>query len=157
MYKLLPINLYSKYLPDICYLLLNYGDWIFSSFENPLSAFLSQLTENKIKVIGAVNNEELFAFCALYDFKKISDKYFSCCMYGGAKRKNSLYVNSALSYIFQDLKSQGCKVIRCETRVTNKPMRVLAHRLNFRKVGIFKNASFVNGNFTDNIIYEKIL
>jgi len=78
-------------------------------------------------------------------------------MYGGAKRKTSKDIDLLFPYIFLDLKLQGCKVIRCETRVTNKPMRFLAHRLNFRKVGIFKNASFSKGNFIDNIIYEKLL
>ena len=157
MYKLLPIDINSKYLNDILNLLLNYGEWIFSSFENPLLSFSSQLAENKIKVIGAIKNEELFAFCSLYDFKKISDKYFSCYMYGGAKRKTAKEIDLLFPYIFEDLKSKGCKVVRCETRITNKPMRILAKRLNFEKVGILKYASFSNGKFIDNIIYEKVL
>ncbi|MCQ2957375.1 MAG: GNAT family N-acetyltransferase [Candidatus Gastranaerophilales bacterium] len=157
MYKLLPIYVHSPYILDICYLLLQCGGLIFSSFENPLRTFLSSLKENKIKVIGAIKNNEFIAFCALYDFKKISSDSFSCYMYGGAKRKTSKDIDILFSYIFDDLKRQGCKIIRCETRIYNMPMRILAKRLKFRKVGILKKASFYNGKFVDNILYEKEL
>ena len=157
MYKLLPIYVHSPYILDICYLLLQCGGLIFSSFENPLRNFLLSLKGNKIKVIGATKNDELIAFCAFYNFKMISDKDFSCCMYGGAKRKTSKDLDTLFPYIFEDLRKQGCKVIRCETRIYNMPMRILAKRLKFRKVGILEKASFGNGKFVDNILYEKEL
>ena len=142
MLKLIPIYIKSPYMIDIYFLLMMYGRLIFSEFENPFRTFFYALLKNEIKVIGGIKNGEFIAFCTLYNLKKMSENNFSCYIYGCAKRKNSKEIDEMLSYIFDDLKKQGCKVVRLETRIYNMPMRMLARRLNFRKIGVLKKASF---------------
>ena len=157
MLSLLPLEWNSPYVIDVCKLLLKYGGLIFSEIDSPINVFLNSLKNQDIKVIVALKEEVCIAFVALYDFKKISDKTFSCYMYGASERKCANELDFLLPFIFKDLKKQGCKVVRFETRIYNMPMRILARRLNFRKVGILENACFVKGEFVNNILYEKTL
>jgi len=157
MYKLLPLSIGSPYVLSVCKLLTKYGGLIFSEIENPVGSFLDSFIKGDIKVIVALENDKFIAFIAFYNFKMVSQNRFSCYMYGASERKASRALNILLPILFEDLKRQGCIVVRCETRIYNMPMRMLAKRLNFRKVGILKRACFDNAEFIDNILYEKIL
>jgi len=157
MLRLLPLEFYSPYVNCVCKLLSQYGGLIFSEIESPISVFLNALAKEEVKVIIALKEEVFIAFVALYNFKKISDESFSCYMYGASERKCARELDILLPFIFKSLKEQGCKVIRFETRIYNMPMRILAKRLNFRKVGILENACYSKGKFVSNILYEKTL
>ncbi len=144
-------------MPCVLKLLLHYGDFLFIEDENPISAFLDALSQNKLRVIGAVKEDTLIAFLILYNFKKISRNKFNCYIGGISQRNVAKDVDVAIKYVFSDLKEKGCISVRFETRKYNLPVRFMANRLGFVKVGILRKASFVNDKFEDNILYEKIL
>ena len=156
MLKLIPTHGHSPNILEICTLLIRYRELIFSENQNPVGVFLENLENNKIKVISAFNNGEFMAFLVLYDFKEIAKGRFVCYIYGAAKRGFSGEIEHGFKVIFESLKSQGCVSLRLETRKFNMPMRMLARRLGFRKVGILANASILNNKFVDNILYEKV-
>lgn len=157
IYKLIQIDSESEFLSQIVSLIVKYDKLLFSYTDNAISEFIKSLHKREIQLIGAIENDKLFAFLALYNFRRIFNKYFSCYMYGAAERKSAAKIQFLFPYILRVLKEQGCKSLRFETYRCNLPMRFLAQRLFFRKVGVLQNASFVNGKFIDNILYEKKL
>ncbi len=157
MLSLLPVSLSSKFLPDVIFLLLRYKNLIFSEHVNPLHVFWEGLKSGKTKVIAAFKNNSLIAFVVFYNFQKINSEKFSCYMYGASERGVARDLEILFSYLFLDLQKQGCQVLRFDTREYNMPMRNLAQRLAFRKVGVLSNTNFLNGKFRNSILYEKIL
>lgn len=156
IYNLVPVNIYSQFLSEILNLISKYHRLLFSSIENPIKTFIKDLKEGKIKVIAATENNNCFAFIAFYNFQEIASHKFRCYMYGAADRKSSKKIAIVFSHILDSLKKQGCISLRFETYYYNLPMRFFARRFGFRKVGVLKNATYLNGQFVDNILYEKI-
>jgi len=157
MYKILKINKNSIYLEEIYSLLKQYGKLIYSEKENPVLAFQQAISKQNIIPLVGLKNEKLIAFGILYNFQLLSDEYFSCYIYGGAQPKQAKNLKQLLKLLFYTLKEKGCKIIRFETREYNLPMRSLATRLGFRKVGYLGCSHFKNGKFFNNILYEKQL
>ncbi len=157
MLKLLPITDDSEYLSDVILLLLTFGGLIFSQYVNPLNVFLEGLKSDKTRTVGAFKDNRLIAFVTFYNFQKITKEQFSCYMYGAAWRGFAKEVELLFGYLFDDLKKQGCRVLRLETREYNLPMRNLAFRLGFKKIGVLASTNYLNGKFKNSILYEKIL
>jgi len=157
MLKLIPITDNSDYLSDVILLLLTFGGLIFSQYVNPLNVFLEGLQNGKTRTVGAFKDNQLIAFVTFYNFQKVTQKQFSCYMYGASWRGFAKEVELLFGYIFSDLKKQGCKLLRLETREYNLPMRSLAFRLGFKKVGMLHATSCIDGKFKNSILYEKLL
>ena len=157
MLKLLPITNESDFLSDVILLLLKFRGLIFSECVNPLNVFFEDLNDKKTRVVGAFKNNLLIAFVTFYNFQKITKENFSCYMYGAAERGFAKEIEILFEYLFVDLKKQGCVVLRLETREYNLPMRNLAHRLGFKKVGILSATNYLKGKFRSSILYEKLL
>ena len=119
MLKLLPVNCDSDCLYDVIRLILTFRGLIFSEHVNPLKVFFEGLINNKTRTIGAYSNNKLIAFVTFYDFKKITKENFSCYMYCAAYRGFAKEIEILFNYIFEDLKKQGGKVLRLETKECN--------------------------------------
>ncbi|MDD3593016.1 MAG: hypothetical protein PHX18_00140 [Candidatus Gastranaerophilales bacterium] len=161
MIQLIEVKNLSVAFYELLALLVFYSEIIFSSYQNPVAFFLDGFLNKKNIPIAAYsitqNSKEYFGFVVLCDFKKISDKNFTCSFYGGAKRGFALQIEQSLLFILDDLKLKGCKGVWIETKKNNRPMRHLAQRLGFRKVGEKFAAGMEKGNLVSNIIYEKVL
>ena len=157
MLKLIPVHLTSFLLTDAISLLIRYGDIIFSKMKNPVAVFLDGICEGSSKAIAAILNEKIIGIVVFYDFQYLSEEKFVCYMYGAAKRGVAKYLELAFGEIFKSLKTQGCVAVRFETKKYNLPMRFMARRLRFRKVGSFFAGNITDGKIFENLIYEKIL
>ena len=157
MFELIQIQENSIYINDICCLLTRYYDLIFSNYVNPIASFFSELQKEKVVVIAAIKEGKLIAFLVVYNFQKISKNSFNCFIYGAAVRSVAFELDLAMNYIFDDLKEKGCNVVRLETKEYNMPMRKMANRLGFSKVGCLHNSCLLNGEYKNTILYEKIL
>ena len=157
MIRLMQVFKDSPYIVDICYLITKYSALIFGEYVNPIEVFLEGLMQKKIVVIGAFKRQELIAFLVLYNFQKISHDNFNCYIYGASIRGNAAILDFSMNYIFEDLKLNGCNVIRFETKEYNMPMRKMANRLGFNKISILHNTCSINGKYRNSILYEKIL
>ena len=138
-------------------LLIRYGDIIFSQNKNPVAIFLDGIESGMAKGIAAVLDNEVIGVVVFYDFQYFDDEHFICYMYGGAKRGVAKYLDASFEKIFESLKSQGCLAVRFETKKYNLPMRFMARRLGFRKVGEFACGNLNAGKLCANLVYEKVL
>jgi hypothetical protein len=160
MFKLIQITPFSdtKHLKEILDLLLKNKSFIFfNDYENVETDFWNDLYSKNSVVIGAVKNNSIFAVLILKKFEKISADKFFCYMSGGADRGVAIELEQSLAYIFSDLKRHGVIAVRLETLSSNRPMRNMASRLNFRKVGEIKAAGMRKNKLLSSILYEKVL
>ena len=160
MFKLIQITPFSdiKYLKEILDLLIKNRTFIFfNDYENVENNFWHDLYSKCSVVIGAVKDNSIFAFLILKNFEKISQDKFFCYIYGAAIRGVTKELEQSLEYIFSDLKKHGCEAIRFETLSSNRPMRNMASRLNFRRVGKIKAAGMRKNKLLSSILYEKVL
>ena len=157
MCKLFPVYINSSLLAKSIPLLIRYGEIIFSENENPVAVFIEGLEKGLTRAIAAVNNnDDVIGIVVFYDFTYLSDEKFVCYMYGAGKRGVATVLEQAFKVIFDSLKLQGCLAVRFETKKYNMPMRFMARRMGFRKVG--KLCGYMkNGSIGENILYEKIL
>ncbi len=158
MYKLEPVYKNdTSYINDAIGLLLCYGELIFSCKKNPVAVFLNGIETNSSRAIVAVLDDKIIGVVVLYDFQYFSQDKFICYMYGAATRGVAKYIELGLSEIFASLKKQGCVALRLETKKYNLPMRFMAKRLGFRKVGEFICGNEKRGKILKNLVYEKVL
>ncbi len=136
-------------------LFIRYGDIIFSQNKNPVAVFIEGIESGYAKGIAAVLDDELIGAVVFYDFHYFDENLFICYMYGAAKRGVAKYLELAFEKIFESLKSQGCVAVRFETKKYNLPMRFMARRLGFRKVGEFACGNLSAGRLCANLVYEK--
>ena len=157
MLNLLPLKIYSFLVIDAIALIIRYGEIIFSSNKNPVAVFIEGLESTYAKTIVAVLNDEVVGVVVFYDFQYLSDDKFICYMYGCAKRGVAKYLEMSFEKIFESLKTQGCLAVRFETKEYNLPMRFMARRLGFRKVGKFLCGNIIADKLSANLVYEKFL
>ena len=138
-------------------MLIRYGDIIFSQNKNPVAIFIDGIESGYARGIAAVLDDEVIGVVVFYDFQYFSDDKFICYMYGCAKRGVAKELEDAFEKIFESLKSQGCLAVRFETKEYNLPMRFMARRLGFEKVGKFRCGNITQGRIFENLIYEKTL
>ena len=156
MCKLFPVYINSSLLSKAIPLLIRYGEIIFSENENPVAVFLEGLEKGLTRAIAAVNNDDVIGIVVFYDFTYLSGEKFVCYMYGAGIRGMAKVLEQAFMIIFDSLKLQGCLAVRFETKEYNMPMRFMARRMGFKKVG--QLCGYIkNGNIGKNILYEKIL
>ena len=157
MLKLISIDVNSKYLLDICELIVRYGGIMFSYNVNPVSVFFDNLISKRSVCIAGLKNDDFLAFINIFNFQKMSQNMFSCYIYGASKRKSGKEIDIFMRYILADLKKQGCVAVRFETRECNLPMRNMANRLGFQKIGILSKTAILKNKFINSILYEKLL